>query len=103
MLDVAEAHLGLGDAGAVEIGAGDRQHVGRGIDADGAVVERREQLEQAAGAGAEIEHALERALADGRNHRRLDRGLGDVQRADRVPLAGMVGEIAARRLRMLAA
>src|SRR5690554_4752747 len=59
IVDVAQTDLGAGDTGTVEIGAGDRQHVGGGIDADGADVQRREQFQEAAGTGAEIEEAVE--------------------------------------------
>ena len=54
----------MADAGPVEIGAGDREHRGRGVDADGTAVERRKQLEQPPGAGAEIEQGFERPRAE---------------------------------------
>ena len=46
-----------------------------------------QQGEHAPGAGAEIDQAPERPLAGRLEDRRLDRGLGDVERADLVPAA----------------
>ena len=92
----------LCDAGAIEIGAGDGQHLARHVDADAAPVERRQQLEQPAGAGAEVEHRLERPLADDPADRRLDRTVGRVQRADLVPAGGIGREIGGRPLLPLA-
>ena len=60
-VEVALAHLRMGDAGLVEIGPRHRQHLARQVDADAAPVERREQLQQAAGSGAEVEHGRMRA------------------------------------------
>ena len=68
------------------------------IDADGAVGARREQFEHAAGAGAEIEQAADRLVADHREDRRLDPALRRVQRADGVPVGGALGEIGRRLL-----
>ena len=68
------------------------------IDADGAVGARREQFEHAAGPRAEIEQAADRPVADHRQDRRLDPALRRVQRADRVPVGGALGEIGRRLL-----
>ena len=48
--------------GALEPGARDRQHVERQIDAEPALDVRAEQLEHAAGAGAEVEQRAERPV-----------------------------------------
>ena len=102
VVDVAEPDLGIADAGAVEIGAGDREHARRGVDADGAVAERRQQFEHPPGAGAEVEQAAEAAAADRLEDRRLDPVLGDVERPDRVPFPGIVGEVAVRGVGVVA-
>ena len=61
---------------------------------DGAAAE---QFEDAPGAGAEIDQKIERPLAQRLVHGRFDVALGDMQRADLVPLAGMGLEIGLRR------
>ena len=102
-VDVALAHLRMGDAGLVEIGARHRQHLARHVDADAAPVERREEFQQPAGAGAEVEHRLERPLADELQQRRLDRPVGHMQRADLVPARRIGAEIVLGRPRLPAA
>ena len=58
-----------------------------------------EQLQHAAGAGAEIEQRSGYgSLGQRRRDRRLDRLVGDMQRADAVPLGGMCAEISLRGL-----
>ena len=56
--DVALADLRVGDAGARQVGARQREHVAVGVDADGAPDMRAEEFQHAAGAGAEIEQRL---------------------------------------------
>ena len=63
------------------------------IEAERARGAGAEQFEDAAGAGAEIDEKIERPLAQRRVHGRFDVALGDMQRADLVPLAGMGLEI----------
>ena len=58
---------------------------------------RAEQFEHAAGAGAEIEQRAERLVGERRADRCFDRGVGDMQLADAVPLGGMRAEIGLRR------
>ena len=48
---------------------------------------RAEQFEHAPGAGAEIEQRADRLVGERRADRFLDRGVGDMQLADAVPLA----------------
>jgi hypothetical protein len=55
--------------------------------------ERREQLQHAPRAGAEIEVEAARLRSDQPGHRGLDLFLGDMQRADVVPLRGVGAEI----------
>ena len=54
-VDVALPQLDAGEAGLLEIGAGDREHGVACIEPDGPRTPRREELQHAAGAGAEIE------------------------------------------------
>ena len=84
-------------AGAVEPGARQRQHVERQIEAEAALDVGREQFEHAAGAGAEIEQRAERLVGQRRADRVFDRGVGDMQLADAVPLGGVAAEIILRR------
>ena len=58
----------------------------------------REQLEHAPGAGAEIDQQREGPRPKRLVHRSLDLFFGDMQRADLVPLAGMLLEVALRRI-----
>ena len=51
---------------------------------------RRKQLEHAPGAGAEIDEQREGPLPERLVNRGFDVSLGDMQRADPVPLAGML-------------
>ena len=55
VVDVALPHAAILQAGAIEPGAGERQHVERQVEAEAALDVVREQLQHAAGAGAEIE------------------------------------------------
>ena len=96
VVDVALAHAAMLQARAVEPGARERQHVEREVDAEPALELRAEQLEHAAGAGAEIEQRAERPVGERGADRRLHRLVGDVQRADAVPLGGMRLEIGLR-------
>ena len=57
---------------------------------------RGEQFDHPAGAGADVDQAAERGLAERAATRRLDLALGDVERAQRVPIGGVAGEIAGR-------
>ncbi len=90
-------------AGFLEPRAGERQHLRRLIHADGADGERREQLQHAAGAGAEIEEILDRRLADDLADRGLDALFGNMERAQFIPIRRMGGEIAGRLFGALAA
>src|SRR5579883_1160281 len=65
--DHAVAHARL-----LEIGARHRQHLAREIDADGALDARRHQLEDAAGAGADIDEVADALLRQEVEQRALD-------------------------------
>ena len=56
------------------------------VEADGAARPRPEELQHAAGAGAEVEEAADRLRADGVEDRGLDLVLGGVERAQPVPV-----------------
>src|SRR5690606_2436867 len=87
---------------AGEIGPRDGRHGARQVDADAAPVKRREQFEQAPGAGAQVEHRLERPVADQLLQRRLDRAVRRVERAYLVPARGIGAEIVGGALLTLA-
>ena len=57
-----------------------------------------EQFEHPPGAGADIDQPLDPGIAEYRGHRRFDLLLGDMKRADCIPLAGIALE-PARRVR----
>ena len=97
-IEVALAQLDVAQAALADARARNRKHRRALIDADGAIGARREQFEHAAGPRAEIEQAANRPVADHRQDRRLDPALRRVQRADRVPVGGALGEIGRRLL-----
>ena len=96
VVDVAVAHAAVLETGAVEPRAGQRQHVEREIEAEPALDVAGEKFEHAPGAGAEIEQRTDRRVAERGADRLLDRGVGDVQPADAVPLGGVAAEIVLR-------
>ena len=95
-IEVALAQLDVAQAALTDARARDRQHCRALVDADGAIGARREQLEHPTRAGPEIEQAADRFVADHRHDRHLDPALRRVQRADRVPVGGALGEIDCR-------
>ena len=92
-VDVALAQLHVAQAALVDARARQRQHRRALVDADGALGERRDELEHAAGAGAQVEQRADRLVADHRQDRGLDPFLRRVQGADGVPIGGALGEI----------
>ena len=86
----------MAQAGALEAGARQQQHVERQIDAEPALDDRAEQFQHAAGAGAEIEQRAERPVGERVADRVLDRLVGDMQLADAVPLRGVRAEVVLR-------
>ncbi len=70
----------------------------RRVNADATGVERCQQLKQPARTGAEVEQRVELTLAECADDRCLDRIVGDMEGADRVPIRRVVGEVALRRL-----
>ena len=94
-IHVALADLGIVEAGAGEVGAGERQHLAALVDADRLLDLGRQHLEQAAGAGADVEQA---AGADRQvmGERALDLAVGDVQGPELIPALGIVAEEAYR-------
>jgi len=99
VVQIALAHLDARKLCPVEIGPRHLKHLPAGVDADGALIDRREQFQQASGAGAEIEHGLDRPLADHGAHRRLDPAFIHMQGAQFVPRRRVLGEIAGGLLR----
>ena len=77
----------------LEIGARHRQHLARQIDTDRALDARRDDLEHAAGAGAEIKQIADSVTAKRFEDRRLNLALVDMKRANLVPLLGIGAEI----------
>ena len=72
------------------------QHGVAAVDADRPGGARRQDLEHAPGAGAEVEQRPHRRVADGVEHRGFDALLGHVQGPDPVPVRRLGGEIAFR-------
>ncbi len=100
VVDVALAHAAMLQPGAVEPRARQRQHVERQIEAEAALDVGGEEFEHAPGAGAEIEQRPDRLVGERGADRLFDRGVGDVQLADAVPLARRgAGNNSARRRR----
>ena len=90
-IHVALPDVGIVDAGAREVGARQRQHLARLVDADRLLDLGRQHFEQPAGAGADVEQP---AGADRQmmGERPFDLAVGDVQRAQFVPALGIVAE-----------
>ena len=93
VVDVALAHAAILQAGAIEPGAGQRQHVERQIEAEAALDVIGEQLQHAAGAGAEIEQRADRLVGERAADRFFHGGIGDMKFSDAVPLGGVPAEI----------
>ena len=64
IVDVALAHLRMREAGALELGARVGEHGRAEVEAEAAPEARREQLQHAARAGAEVDQQIERAGAE---------------------------------------
>ena len=96
VVDVALAHAAMPEPGAVEPGAGERQHVEGQVEAEAALDLRAEQLEHAPGAGAEIEQRADLAAGERAADRLLHRLVRDMKLADAVPLGGVAAEIGLR-------
>src|SRR6476660_9049140 len=90
--------LCVGEPGALKLHTRIAKHVAAEIEAKSARGARREQFEHAPGPGAEIDEQREGSRPKRLVHRRLDLAFGDMQRADLVPLAGVLPEIALRRI-----
>ena len=97
IVDVALPDAAMLEACALKIGAGDAEHFGIEVDPDAAADLGAEQFEHAAGAGAEVEEALDAHARKRFADRRFDRGLGDVELAQFVPVTGVLAEISLRR------
>jgi hypothetical protein len=69
---VTLAELPIGDAGVLEVRAGDRQHRVTAVEPDGTVGSTGEQLQHPARAGSDVEHATQPPLTDCGEDRRFD-------------------------------
>ena len=96
MVDIALAHAAMAQAGAIKPRARQRQHVERKIKTEAALYARTKHFQHAAGAGAEIEQRFHWPVGDRGLDRFLNRGVGDMQFADAVPLRGVAAEIGLR-------
>ena len=96
LVHVALADRAVAELRALEIDPRHRQHLAREIDADGPLDPRREDLEHAPGAGADVEEVADTVSRKERGERRLDLALLDIERADPVPLRGVGAEIGPR-------
>ncbi len=102
LIHVAEAHDAIAQSGTFKVDARDRQHLARLIDAEGLRDARAQNLDHAAGAGADIEQILRCFRGNDLDQRRLDLALVDVERADAVPMRGVFAEIGRGKLGALA-
>ena len=78
IVDVALPHAAMLEPGPLEARAREPQHVGREVDAEPAVDLGPEQLQHAAGSGAEIEQRAQRALGERRTNGGFHRDIGDM-------------------------
>ncbi len=79
-----------------QLGAGDSQHFGTAIESHGYLGLACEQFDHAARPRADIEQPSERTRSEQFCHRLFDLSIGGIERPDRVPFGGMIGEIALR-------
>ncbi len=97
-VEVALAHPAVAQAGTIEVGAGDGEHLERLVEPEAVLDPRSEQLEHPAGSGTEVEHRAVRLAGRAPYDRLLDPLVGDVKAADPVPVGGVPGEVLPRRL-----
>ena len=76
-----------------EVGARHDQHLARQVDADAAADPPGHQLEDAAGAGADVEQVADARGRQAAQQRGLDLALVDMERAELVPARGILAEI----------
>ncbi len=91
-INVAGAHRTVANAGAVERGAGEIEHLGAGIDAEAALDLGREKFQHPAGAGAKIEEGAQRTAGKRLADRPLHPLLRHVEGAQPVPVRGVAAE-----------
>src|SRR6516165_10122997 len=97
IINVAMPDAAMFQSAAIEPGAGECQHVERQIKAKTALDIGPKQFKHAPGAGAEIKERADRLVGERGADRVLDRGVGDMQPADAIPLRGVAAEIGLRR------
>ena len=83
----------MAQAGALDAGAREQQHVERQVDAKPALEPGAEHFHDAACAGAEIEQRAERPVAERIANGLLDRFVRHVELADAVPFGGVRPEV----------
>ncbi len=96
MIHVRLTQRAIAQIGTLEIDARHRQHLARQIDTDGTLDLGPEDLEHAPRTGADIEEVAQPFRREQRLQRPLDLALGDVERADAVPLRRVGAEISRR-------
>ena len=79
--------------GPFEIDPRHRQHLARLVDAERLFDARRQNLEHAAGTGADVEQIARVGAGDDVDERRLDLALVDIERADAMPIGGVLTKI----------
>ena len=102
-IDVALPQFDAPQAGLFEIGTCHREHGMAGIESHCATGTRCQQLQHAAGAGAEIDEIADPRRSQGIEHGSLDHRLGRMQGADAVPFGRKAREEGLRGLRALGA
>ncbi len=97
VINVGVTDAAIFQAGAVEPGAGERQHVEREVEPEAALDIGAKQFEHPAGAGAEVKQRTDRLRAECAADRLLDGDVSDVQLADAIPFGGVTTKIILRR------
>ncbi len=97
VVDISLADLAVGEARPLELGPGIGEHGRAAVEAEAAPKAAGEQLQHAARAGAEVDQQVEGPAAQHPRDGGFDLALGQMQRADAVPLAGMLVEVGLRR------
>ncbi len=93
-VEIALPQMHIAQSRTLQSRARDIEHGRTLIDADRLVSKWRDELEHAAGAGAEIENSMKRRMSDHLSHCRLDQFFRHMQRANAIPMRCLSGEIA---------
>ncbi len=97
VVHVAAPDLTVGEPARLQPRLGGHQHLAAEVKAEAAIDPRGKDLEEAGGAGADVEEIADRPPAKLCKERSLDLRFGDVEGADLIPATGVGAEVFGRR------